>query len=65
VNPATEAVARAYAEILRRRGKRSYVVVPGPRRDGPRAAVVNQPSRGLAAEQDQDAVADGELRRAV
>jgi hypothetical protein len=27
VNPATQAAARAYAEVLRRRGKRSYIVV--------------------------------------
>jgi hypothetical protein len=40
-DPVTEAVARAYVTVLRRRDQRAWVAVPGPAADGAGAPVVD------------------------
>lgn len=56
IDPVTRAAGAAYAEVLRRRTQRGWIVVPGPADDRP--AAVQQLYTSFSAEKDQDSLAN-------
>ena len=63
MNAATRAVAATYAQVLRRRSRRTWVVFPGPLSDGS-ADVADHAVRRIPAKEDKDALTGGGARAA-